>query len=120
MDAETNGNTKFLEEVKELVRSALSSATTAIFKDKLTENVDVPATTTTTTTTEEASQKIPAVENFYNDSNPTKAFESFKELIRCKDFSEVDSKALDSYVHLKIKRRKKGTTDVKACHKSLI
>ena len=58
MDAGRNGDTKVLEEVKELVRAALYSATTDNVEDKVTENCDAPTTTTTTTTTEEEIQKI--------------------------------------------------------------
>ena len=69
MDDGRNGYTKGPEEVKELVKTSLSSATTGSDKDKVTENGD--AITTTTTTTEEASQKIRSVEQFFHDSNPT-------------------------------------------------
>ena len=70
LDSGRNWDKKGLEEVKELAREDLSSATTNFFKDKVTENCDVP--TTTTTTTEESSQKITMVEHFLNSSNPTK------------------------------------------------
>ena len=84
LDSGINGDTNVLKEVKEFVRAGLASATIDSAKEKLTEIGDVPTittttiTTTTTTTTEEAIQKIPAVEHFFNYSNPTKEFESFK------------------------------------------
>ena len=78
MDAGRNGYKNDMEEVKELFREALYSATINSVEEKLRENGDVPTTTTTTTKTEEAIYKIPAVEHFFNYSNPTKEFESFK------------------------------------------
>ena len=44
-----NGDTKGLEEVKELVRSDPSSSTTNNVEYKVTENGDLPTTTKTTT-----------------------------------------------------------------------
>ena len=52
LDAGRNGDTKGMDEVKELVRAALSSAINYSVEDKVTENCDVQTTTPTTTTTE--------------------------------------------------------------------
>ena len=100
-----------------MVRAYLSSDTTNSDKDKVTENGDIP--TTTITTTEEVSQNITAAKHFFNNSNPTKEFKSFKELVLCKYFSGMDSKAIDEYVQLEMKDREKGRTYFKARYKSL-
>ena len=54
LHAGINGDTKGMEQIKELFIAALFSSTTSSVKEKLIENGDVPTTITTTTTTEEA------------------------------------------------------------------
>ena len=50
LDYGINGNTKGVEEIEELARVGLYSATTDSVEGKETENGNVPTTTTTTTT----------------------------------------------------------------------